>query len=79
MHRIFTYATGSAMAALAIFTTDLTAAIVPAAFEANVKVTQGYQSASMTEDAFEDYMAATLSLAEPNGGTWEEIKAKFGL
>jgi hypothetical protein len=49
--------------------------------EANPRAThaQGYQSASQSEDDFEDFMAATLDLAEPDAGTWEEIKTKFGL
>lgn len=31
------------------------------------------------EDAFENNMAATIDLSEPNAGTWSDIKAKFGL
>lgn len=32
-----------------------------------------------SNDDFENHMADTLDIAEPNAGNWNEIKAKFGL
>lgn len=48
-------------------------------FDANVRGTQAYNIISNSDEDFENYMAATLDVNEPNGATWDEIKAKFGL
>ncbi len=31
------------------------------------------------EDGFENHIAATLNLNEPNAGSWDQIKTKYGL
>lgn len=30
-------------------------------------------------EAFDDYMAATLDMSEPDAGSWAEVKARLGL
>jgi hypothetical protein len=40
----------------------------------------GMQTAQQqSEDDFENHMAATLDINEPNAGTWDQLKAKHGL
>jgi hypothetical protein len=80
MHKFMTYAAAASGATIIAFVSPGGGSDKALAFRANPAIGQIYPSSQADADeAFEDYMAATLDMSEPDAGTWEEIKVKLGL